>query len=270
MKLAFVGAGKMGQSLLGGVLQSGWLEAHELGVVTKDPTHAEQIAAQWGIKALDLSGLRGVERVVLAVPPREFPALAPKLRHPSTGYISIMAGVTCAFLAGALGTQRVVRAMPNLAATIGRSSTAVTAPPEAEEAGDLEFARRLFATVGEIYPLPERLFNAFTGMSASAPAYLALVAEALADGGVFLGLSREMANHLARDALLATGELLASNTSLALREKVASPGGTTVHGLAVLESQGVRGALIEAVAKAAARGEALAREASGDLNPQDF
>jgi pyrroline-5-carboxylate reductase len=265
MKLVFVGAGKMGQSLLRGVLQSGWLEASEIGVVTKTPGHAEQLAHDWGVKALNLNDLRGVERVVLALPPREFPALALKLRHPSTGYISIMAGVTCAFLASALGTQRVVRAMPNLAATIGKSSTALTAPPEAEEAGDLEFARGLFATVGEIYPLPERLFNAFTGMSASAPAYLALIAEALADGGVYLGLSREMANHLARDALLATGELLAQNTSLALREKVASPGGTTIHGLAVLESSGVRGALIEAVAKAAARGEALAREASGDL-----
>jgi len=159
-----------------------------------------------------------------------------------------------------LGTRRVVRAMPNLGATIGKSSTAVVAPREAEEAGDLEFAKELFATVGDVYGLPERLFDAFTAMSASAPAYLAMVAEALADGGVRQGIPRAQALQLAADVLIATGELLRKKHPAILKDEVSSPGGTTIYGLAAMEARGVRAALIEAVDAATLRGHQLGTE----------
>jgi len=259
MRLAMVGVGKMGKSILEGMLRAGFLSPGEIGVMDH-PERTQQIAEQYSVTALTPDDLRRAERVLIGVQPKDFSVLAPRIVHPNTGYLSIMAGVSTAVLSRRLGTRRVVRAMPNVAATIGRSSTALTAPPEAEEAGDLEFARQLFATVGDVYDLPERLFNAFTGMSASAPAYIALVAEALADGGVKQGIPRAQALKLAADVLVSTGELLRRKHPAVVKEEVASPGGTTIYGLAALEARSLRAALIEAVEAATERGFALGED----------
>ncbi|RDI94534.1 pyrroline-5-carboxylate reductase [Meiothermus sp. QL-1] len=259
MKLAIVGVGKMGRSILEGVLRSGMLPPGEIGVLDT-PERTQEVAHQTGTRALQLPELRHCERVLICVQPRDITLLAPQIAHPNLGYISILAGISTAVLSRRLGTRRVVRSMPNLAAIIGRSSTAITGPREAEEAGDLAFARELFATVGDVYELPERLFDAFTGMAASAPAYLAVVAEALADGGVKQGLPRAQALRLAADVLIATGELLRLKHPAVLKDEVSSPGGTTIHGLAALEARGVRAAFIEAVEAATHRGHALGRE----------
>ena len=114
--------------------------------------------------------------------------------------------------------------------------------------------------MGDVYDLPERLFNAFTGMSASAPAYIALVAEALADGGVKQGIPRAQALKLAADVLVSTGELLRRKHPAVVKEEVASPGGTTIYGLAALEARSLRAALIEAVEAATERGFALGED----------
>lgn len=260
MRLVFLGLGKMGRSILRGVLEKGFLSPEEVGVLGRSPDRTQELARTFGLRGVGLEELSQAERLLIAVQPRDFPPLAPLIAHPMTGYISIMAGVSTALLSRRLGTRRVVRAMPNLAAEIGKSSTALFGPKEAEEAGDLAFARALFATVGEVYEIPERLFDAFTGMSASAPAYLAVVAEALADGGVRMGLSRALALRLAADALVATGELLKRTYPAQLKDQVASPGGTTIHGLFALEAHGVRAALMEAVERATLRGQALGEE----------
>ncbi|MCL5965547.1 MAG: pyrroline-5-carboxylate reductase [Deinococcus sp.] len=260
MKLAIVGVGKMGRSILEGVLRAGFLSPGQVVVHDVASKHSKAMAAQYGVKAAGLGDLRQAERMLVSVQPKDFPALAKKIAHPNAGYISIMAGVTVEALSQKLGTRRVVRVMPNLAATLGKSSTALTAPSEAVEAGDLEFARELFSTVGDVYDLPERLFDAFTGMSASAPAYLALVAEALADGGVKQGIPRAQALKLAADVLIATGELLRSKHPAVIKDEVASPAGTTIYGLGVLEDRAVRAALIEAVEAATLRGHKLGGE----------
>lgn len=260
MRLVFLGLGKMGRSILRGVLEKGFLSPEEVGVLGRGPDRTQELARAFGIRGVGFEDLGQAERVLIAVQPRDFPPLAPLIAHPLTGYISIMAGVSTGLLSRRLGTRRVVRAMPNLAAEIGESSTALFGPKEAEEAGDLAFARALFATVGEVYEIPERLFDAFTGMSASAPAYLAVVAEALADGGVRMGIPRALALKLAADALAATGELLKKTHPAQLKDEVASPGGTTIHGLFALEAHGVRAALMEAVERATLRGRALGEE----------
>lgn len=259
MKLAIVGVGKMGRSILEGVLKQGMLTAADIGVLDQ-PRYTQKIASEYGVAALEMPQLRQSERILLSVKPQDFAALAPQITHPNVGYLSIMAGVSTAVLARRLGTRRVVRVMPNLGATIGKSSTAITGPREAEEAGDLEFARALFSTVGDVYDFPERLFDAFTGMSASAPAYVALLAEALADGGVRQGIPRAQALQLAADVLIATGELLRQKHPAVLKDEVSSPGGTTIYGLGALEARGVRAALIEAVEAATQRGHALGQD----------
>ncbi|MDX2006580.1 MAG: pyrroline-5-carboxylate reductase [Meiothermus sp.] len=256
MKLAIVGVGKMGRSILEGVLARGMLASGEIGVMDQ-PHYTQQVANQYGVTPLELGQLRRAERILIATKPQDFPALAAQIAHPNVGYISIMAGVSSAVLSRRLGTRRVVRVMPNLGATIGKSSTALTGPREADEAGDLAFARALFATVGDVYDLPERLFDAFTGMSASAPAYVAVVAEALADGGVKQGIPRAQSLQLAADVLIATGELLRQKHPAVLKDEVSSPAGTTIFGLAALEARGVRAAIIEAVAAATQRGHEL-------------
>lgn len=260
MKLVFVGLGKMGRSILEGVLAAEFLSPEQIGVIDRGPERTRELAALYGIAPLENGDLARAERVLIAVQPKQFPEIAERIAHPQVGYLSIMAGVSTAVLARRLGTRRVVRAMPNLAATIRKSTTALTAPKEAQEVGDLEFAVRLFKTVGDAYPLPERLFDAFTGMAASAPAYLAIVAEALADGGVKMGIPRSEALSFAADVLVATGELMRLKHPAVIKDEVASPGGTTIHGVAALEEGRVRHALVRAVEVATRRGHELGEE----------
>jgi len=257
MELAFVGLGKMGRSILEGVLAAEFLSPQEIGIVERDAAYTRELAEVYGVEPLTHAEIARAGRVLVAVQPKQFPSLAEYLAYPGVGYVSIMAGVTTQQLAESLGTRRVVRAMPNLAATIRKSTTALTGPREAREAGDLDFATGLFKTVGDAYELPERLFDAFTGMAASAPAYIALVAEALADGGVKMGISRKDALNFAADVLIATGELMRFKHPAVIKDEVASPGGTTIHGLAALEEAGVRSALYHAVEEATKRGREL-------------
>jgi len=261
MRLAIVGVGKLGLALLEGVLSRGVMLPGDIGLLDRDAARVADLASRTGAHPIGEADLRYAERILVSVQPRVFPGISEGLAQENAGYISTMAGVSTATLTRRLGTQRVVRVMPNLAATIGRSQTAITAPREAELAGDLDFARSLFGAVGDVYDLSEHLFNAFTGMSASGPAYAAVVAEALADGGVRMGLPRALANELAAKLLVASGELLQQRAHPGLlKDEVSSPGGTTIAGLEVLESAGVRGALIGAVVAATRRGSDLGKD----------
>lgn len=261
MKLAIVGVGKLGLALLEGVTTRGVIPAAEIGLLDTNAVRVEDIATRTGARPIAREELFHAERILVSLPPQVFPEVSEWLAQENVGYISTMAGVSVGTLGRRLGTQRVVRVMPNLGATIGRSQTALTGPHEARDAGDLAFAHSLFGAVGDAYELPEHLFNAFTGMSASGPAYAAVVAEALADGGVRMGLPRALAHELAAKLLVASGELLQRRAHPAmLKDEVASPGGTTIAGLAALENAGVRGALIQAVVEATRRSSELGRD----------
>ena len=131
----------------------------------------------------------------------------------------------------------------------------------AQAQGDLAFAERLFRAVGDTYDIPEPLFDTFTGMSASGLAYAAVFAEALADGGVRMGLPRATANELARKLLVSSGELLAQRAHPAiLKDEVCSPGGTTIAGIRALEGGNFRRSVIDAVEAATRRGHELGEE----------
>ncbi|PYE54422.1 pyrroline-5-carboxylate reductase [Deinococcus yavapaiensis] len=261
MKLAIVGVGKLGLALLEGLTKRGVIDPRDIGLLDANVARAQQLADRFGARVLTSAQLREASRIVLSVQPRTFPSLVESVAQPNVGYISTMAGVSLATLSRRLGTKRVVRAMPNLAATIGRAQTALTGPKEAFDHGDLDFARSLFGAVGDVYELSEHLFNTFTGMSASGPAYAAVFAEALADGGVRMGLARPVAQELAAKVLIATGELLLARAHPAmLRDEVASPGGTTIAGLQALEAGAFRSAVIEAVVAATKRGSELGKD----------
>lgn len=261
MKLAIVGVGKMGLALLEGLTKRGVLPPEDIGLLDANAARAQQIAERFGARLLNPAQLPRAGRIAVCLQPRTFPEAAEWLAQPGVGYLSTMAGVSLATLSRRLGTKRVVRAMPNLAATIGHAQTAIAGPKEALDSGDLDFARSIFGAVGDVYELPEHLFNTFTGMSASGPAYAAVFAEALADGAVRMGLARPLAHELAAKLLIASGELLLMRAHPGLlKDEVASPGGTTIAGLAELERGGMRSALIEAVVAATRRGADLGKD----------
>ena len=150
--------------------------------------------------------------------------------------------------------------MPNTPCLIGQGVSAITFPPDLKTS-DVNIIQRLFATVGVVHQVQESMLDAVTAVSGSGPGYVALLIDALADGGVQAGLPRQLALDLAVQTFAGTASLIAETGDhpAVIKDRVSSPGGTTVAGLSVLERQGVRGALADAVAAAAARSSALAR-----------
>jgi len=259
MKLAIVGAGKMGGAVLAGAVRAGVLAPADVGVYHPDPDRRAALAARFGVVPLDDDGVHHAERVLIAVKPQSFEAAAPLIARRSASYVSLMAGVTTGTLAKRLGSRRVVRAMPNLGAAVGTSATALAWHPETLDE-DRAFARRLFQAIGTVHEVAESLFDAYTGLAGSGPAFAAVVAEAMADGGVRVGLSREVARDLARHVLLATGRLLESKAPADLKDEVASPGGTAIAGVRALERHRVRFAVMDAIEEASDRARVLARD----------
>lgn len=260
MKLAMIGTGKLGSALLTGITAQGVLKGAEIGILERSESKAAQMVERFGVRPLARQDLHEAERIVIAVQPLSFPDVAQWLREYDAAFISTMAGVKMDTIREQLESERVIRAMPNLAATIGYSQTALAATPDAQEAGDLEFASQIFASVGDTYTLPEYLFDAFTGMSASGLAYAAVFVEALSDGGVRMGLPRATASELARKLLVTTGTLLAERPHPAiLKDEVSSPGGTTIAGIRALERSGFRSSVMDAVEAATLRGKELGR-----------
>jgi pyrroline-5-carboxylate reductase len=207
----------------------------------------------------DLGG-EGGTGAVLAVKPADAEA-ACRAMEP-LGFarlLSVAAGVTTGALQGWLGSATaVIRAMPNTPALVGAGAAAVTGGSSARSE-DIDWARGILEAVGTVVTVPEPALDAVTGLSGSGPAYVFLIAEALIDAGVLVGLSRPVARQLAVQTLLGSARMLAETAeeASALRAQVTSPGGTTAAGLRALESAGVRAAILEAVAAATERSRQL-------------
>jgi pyrroline-5-carboxylate reductase len=259
VKLAIVGAGKMGGAVLSGALRSKVLTGDDVGIYHPDPERRAELCEAHGVACLDDEGVHRAERVLIAVKPQSFPEVAPLIARRTASFITLMAGVPAEVVARRVGSRRVVRAMPNLGARLSLSTTAL-APLSEASAEDVSFAERLFAAIGTVHHIPERLFDAFTGLAGSGPAFAAVVAESLADGGVRVGFPRRTARELAREVLLATARLLEDVEPARLKDEVSSAGGTAIAGIKALERHGLRFALIDAVEQAAERAAQLRRE----------
>lgn len=262
VRLGVLGAGPMGSAVIRKVVDSGALAGAEIVVHDRHPERVRPLEERLGVRAVEVTGLRQVEFLLVAVKPQAFPAAAAALEDCSPAcVISIMAGVQMATIGRRLGCRRLVRALPNLGAIIGRSTTALAASPEATPE-DVAFARHLFGAVGVTFEVPETHFDAFTAASGSSLAFVSVIADALADGAVLAGLNRAMALDLAARALVTTGELLlAGRHPVTIRDEVTSPAGTTAAGLLEIESSGLRGALIRAIHAATQRGRSLGQGA---------
>lgn len=258
-RLVLVGAGRMGGAVLQGALAAKLLAPAEVAIYHPNERRGQELADRYGVAFVDDQGLHGAGHVLLAVKPQSFVRVAPLIAQRDASFISLMAGVTAASIAKRVGSKRVIRAMPNLGASLGVSATALTALPEATSE-DVAMARGLFGAVGTVYDVREELFDAFTGVAGSGPAYAAVMADALADGGVRVGLDRRLARDLARQVLLATARLLETRHASELKDEVSSAGGTAIAGVRTLERHRLRFALIDAIEEATKRAGELSQE----------
>lgn len=256
--LAIIGGGNMGEALLGGLLDAGWAEAGSIAVV-------EVLAARRAVLAERYPGVTVTEAVpaalgaLVAVKPGDVPAaVRAATEQGATRVLSIAAGVTVATLEQAAGGAAVVRAMPNTPALVRAGASAIAPGSRAGEA-DLAWAESILSAVGTVVRLQEPQLDAFTGLIGSGPAYVYLVAEALIDAGVLVGLPRAAARAAVTQLLVGSARLLDESGDLpeVLRGNVTSPGGTTAAGLRELEQHGVRGAVLAAVEAATARSREL-------------
>jgi pyrroline-5-carboxylate reductase len=260
-KLLVVGGGKMGSALLTGLIASGWAPVEDLVVSDPDPVQRRRLAeAHPGLAVTDTPV--AAEGTLLAVKPDVAEAVLRTLTaFGVTRVLSIVAGLSTARLEAALdpGTV-VVRSMPNTPSLVGSGMAAMSGGSAATGA-DLDWAEGILGAVGTVVRLPERLLDAVTGVSGSGPAYLFLVAEAMVDAGVAVGLTREVSQQLVVGTMLGSARMLAETGEdpATLRAGVTSPGGTTAAALRTLEFKAVRSAFIEAVAAATERSKQLGR-----------
>jgi pyrroline-5-carboxylate reductase len=261
VRLEILGGGRMGEALLGGLVAAGWASPAELAVVERlDDRRKELSDAYPGVQVL--SEPVPAEGAVIAVKPGDVVETGRVLASIGVPRVlSIAAGVTAATIQEAVGPDvAVVRAMPNTPAVVGAGASAIAPGSTATEA-DLDWAESILEAVGVVVRVGEDKLDAVTGLSGSGPAYVFVLAESLIEAGVLVGLTREVAEVLAVQTILGSGELLKSSDehAAALRAAVTSPGGTTAAGLRALEAGGLRSSVLDAVVAAADRAAELGR-----------
>jgi pyrroline-5-carboxylate reductase len=252
-------------------LANGWIAAGLLdrtAAVASDPhpNARDRFTATTGIRttATNADVLAACSVIVLAVKPQVMAAVLSDVRsHVTRNHllVSIAAGITLDQLADHLGRDsRVVRVMPNTPALVGASAAGFAAGTAATP-DDVLLVGKLFSSVGTAFPLPEKLLDAVTGLSGSGPAFVYVFIEALADGGVRAGLPREVALNLAAQTVLGSAKMVLETGThpAALKDAVASPGGTTIAGLHALERAGFRAAAMDAVVAATDRASELGK-----------
>ncbi len=257
----------MATALAGGVLKAGAFPPGDIFVTDSAPAASKELAEKLDLRAVTSNGdlVSGADIIVLCVKPGDaLPALR-ELRGKFEGklLVSIAAGLTLSSLEQAAGAgTRVVRVMPNTPALIHKGAAAYALGKAARQA-DAEAVEKIFSAVGSIFRVKEELLDAVTGLSGSGPAYVYVMVEALADAGVLMGLPRELSLRLAAQTVAGAGEMVLQTGMhpAALKDMVASPGGTTIAGLEALERAGIRPALIAAVRAATARSKELSGEA---------
>ncbi|MGF1591029.1 MAG: pyrroline-5-carboxylate reductase [Pleurocapsa sp.] len=261
--LSIIGGGVMAEAILSRLLKQQVFAANTVLVSEPRAERRDFLAQKYQVKvtADNQAAISAAGILLLAVKPQAFNSVVAEITpNTNSTVISILAGVTIDKLEAAFPQQSVIRVMPNTPATVGAGMSAIASGTYAQEQ-HIERAKSIFTAVGEVVEVPESLLDAVTGLSGSGPAFVALAIEALADGGVASGLPRAIALQLATQTVLGTATLV-KETGIhpgVLKDRVTSPGGTTIAGVAKLESAGFRSALIEAVKTATERAKELGK-----------
>lgn len=267
MKLGVIGCGKMATALVEGVIRAGIVAAGDVtGYSPTERSRAAFAKATGANVSEDVAGVVSAgEVILLATKPYQVAAALELAGQASDGsgrlVISVAAGVTLAALEAATPDHfRIVRTMPNTPSLVGKGAAAHCAGSRAT-AEDSELVGRFLGSVGLAMPFPERLMDAVVGVSGSGPAYVYLIIDALADGGVRAGIPRTDAVKLAAQTVFGAAAMVLETGEhpAVLKDQVTSPGGTTIAALAMLEERGLRSALIEAVGVAVQRSQELGK-----------
>jgi pyrroline-5-carboxylate reductase len=262
--IAIIGAGKMGEALISGLLKAG-TSAAEVAITDRYETRVNELVQRYGVRAVtNAEAAKIADTVVLAVKPQDMDALLAELSSvitPDRLVVTIAAGIPTSTIENRLfeGVP-VVRVMPNTPALVGEAMSVVAggayAGPE-----HLERAEELFRPVGKVIRLPESQLDAVTALSGSGPAYIFYLVEAMTDAGILLGLPRSVAHELLVQTVVGSAVMLRESGEhpVTLREAVTSPAGTTIAAIRELEKHGVRAALLAALEAARDRSRELAQ-----------
>ena len=263
--IAVIGAGQIGETLLAGLLRSGWA-ADKLVATERRPDRAAQLAERYGIRMVDNGeAVKVADVLAIAVKPQDAAALMAELGPlvPADKLVvSLCAGLPISFFAKWLpeGTP-VVRVMTNTPAFVDEAMTAISAGPHATDA-HLDLAEEMFRPLGKTIRLPESQLDAVTALSGSGPAYFFYLVEAMTDAGILLGLPRQVAHDLIVQTAVGSAIMLRDSGEhpVRLREAVTSPGGTTIAAIREMENHGVRAAMLAALEAAHNRARELAAQ----------
>ncbi|MFZ3200377.1 MAG: pyrroline-5-carboxylate reductase [Candidatus Acidiferrales bacterium] len=264
MKLAVLGAGKMGGILIEAFVKRGLVSPHDISATAHPADLARANAAKLPISVGtdNRAAVRGADVVLLCVKPQNVAQVADEIRpelKEGKLVISIAASVPTSYIERRLGANvPVIRVMPNTPAMVGAGITAIAKGKSATQK-DVEIAEELFGAVGKTVVVDEKNMDAITGLSASGPAFIYIILESLAEGGVKMGLSRELATLLAAQTALGAAKVVLETGEhpAQLKDMVTTPAGCTMDGILELEEGGLRVTLIKAVVKAAQRAKEL-------------
>jgi pyrroline-5-carboxylate reductase len=261
-RIAIIGGGRIGEALLAGLLSSGW---SDLVVTSRRETRVAELRERHGVEATtsNVDAIASASVVVIAVKPQDIEALLADIGP------SLTRGHTVISVAAAIPTRRieariaegvpVVRAMPNAPSTVHEGMAGI-APGTHAGPAQLDLAEEVLSHLGRVVRVPEDAMDAVTAVSGSGPAYFALLAEAMIEAGILLGLSREVSTTLVVQTMFGTAKQLRDEGMhpVELRESVTSPGGTTIAAIRELEQAGVRAAFLNAIQAAMTRARELA------------
>jgi len=266
--IGFIGSGQMAFALGGGFVRAAVVKPHDIYAYDiSEDAMAKFSQSVGGTACGSLEELvQWTDIIFLAVKPQQMDAVLDAVgdalgqqKKASKLFVSLAAGVTLTSLAEKLGTQTpIVRVMPNTPCLVGVGASGFC-PSDSVNEAEIQTVQTLLETVGVAVRVPERLIDAITGLSGSGPAFGYVMIEAMSDAGVRLGLSRDTATKLAAQTLKGAAEMVLQTSEHpgVLKDRVASPGGTTIAGLVALEDAGLRSALIAAILAAARRAEEL-------------
>jgi pyrroline-5-carboxylate reductase len=261
--IAIVGAGKMGEALASGLLRSGVVGPDEIIAAVRRPERAKQLRAAYGIEVTSpADAAERAQTLVLAVKPQDMAVLLEEIAAvvtPAKLVISVAAGITTAFIGRRLsGAVPVVRVMSNTPVLVDEAMSVISAGPHATEE-HLRRAEELLQPVGKVLRIPESQQDAATALSGSGPAYVYFLVEAMVDAGILLGMPRQDALEMVKQAVYGAATMLKDSGEhpVLLREAVTSPGGTTINAIRELERHGVRAAILAAIEAASDRGREL-------------
>jgi pyrroline-5-carboxylate reductase len=264
-RIAVLGAGKIGEALISGLLSSEWRDPSDIVATGRRSERLDELRERYRVRTTlsNAEAAAGARLVVIAVKPQDIEALLGEIGGILGGeqtVLSIAAAIpTTAIERHLTGGVPVVRAMPNTPSTVHEGVAGVCAGAHADEE-HLRLAEEALAHLGAVVRVPERSMDAITAVSGSGPAYFALLAEAMIEAGILLGLSREISTQLVVQTMLGTAKQLRDERMhpVELREMVTSPGGTTIAAIRELESAGVRAAFLNAIQAAMVRSRELA------------